>query len=249
MAEFEKRTDDEFLQSLLRRLQRPPRRRRTNIQRIREHAEASAAEEAAARMRERRRSRRWIEKRPGQLHSIREQLRAGDSSRLSATARRMLVLIARRPDVTSSRRWTTAKASRVTINADMVRSHFHHWAASVARNAVITRRNQAAELAAAELKRQEDAAYASLEAAYYHEQRELERRELRAQERLYQRGLPPAVDAPSLARLVDRGAELREDARLEALEAKELNDVPAGPWIALDDVPALRVLDGGRVPE
>jgi len=245
-------TDAELLKSMAADLvhvleRRPGRRRRTNIQRVREERErVEATVEAAAeaaRMRDRRMSKRWTEKRLGQLARIRTRLRGGDASGLGPAARRMLVLIARRPDVVTSRRWTTAKASRVTVNADMVRSHFHHWAASVVRNAVSALARQAAARAAAELKRQADDEYASLEAAFYHEQRELERRESRTQERLYQQGRPPAVDAHALTRLVDRGTALREDARLEALELKELNDVPDGPWIALDvREPVLRVL-------
>ena len=258
-----KLTDEELLAALKADMQRldrdlrenrPLRRRMTNARRVREReysagqAEAKALE--AARMRDRRKSKRWTEKRPGQLARIRARLRLGDASGLGPAARRMLVLIARRPDVVTSRKWTTAKASRVTVNEAMVRSHFHHWAASVLVNAAAVGERLKVERAAAELKRQEDEAYASFEAAFHHEQREQERLELREQERLYQRGLPPAVDDSALARLVDRGKALREDARLEAIEMKELNDVPDGPWLALNVAPPdLRVLDGCSVPE
>jgi hypothetical protein len=232
-------TDEELLDDLRAYMRRPWREvRRTPGQRRREQAEAAAAVaaeavEAAARLQARNRK-RWTEKRPGQLHSIHERLRAGDASQLSVPARRMLGLIARRPDVVTSRRWTTAKASRVTVNADMLRSHFHHWAASIARGAATLKARQAAERAAAELVRQDELAYSTLEAAYRREEREQEH------------GLPPAVDGSALARLIDRSKALREDARLEALERKELDDVPEGPWIALDDrPPSLRVIDGG----
>jgi len=232
-------TEAGLLEALRADMRRPwrPSRRRSNIQRNREEVAAAAAAEAAAveeaETRARRRSKRFTEKRPGQLRAIRIQLRAGDSRGLSVEARRMLVLIARRPDVIYSRKWTTAKASRVTINADALRSHFHHWAASVARNAAKVGERLKAERAAAERARQDDVAYQALEAAH--------EREDRAQERLYERGLPPAVDVAALARLVDRAVALREDERLEALELKELEDVPPTPWIALDDV-SLRVL-------
>jgi hypothetical protein len=208
-----------------------PSRRRTNIMRRHEEEEAAASAEVAAAEKAERRARlkakRFTEKRPGQLHSIRIRLRAGDARGLSVDARRMLVLIARRPDVAISQKWTTAKASRVTINADAVRLHFHHWAASVVRNAAKVGERLKAEQAAAELMRQDEVAYQVLEAA--------QEREDRAQEQLYEQGLPPAIDIDALARLVDRAKALNEDARLDALEMKELDDVPDGPWIAYLD--------------
>ena len=121
----------------------------------------------------------------------------------------MLVLIARRPDVVSSRKWTTAKTARVTVNAAAVRWHFHHWAASVARCAEVLKARLAAESAAAELQRQADLAYTALEAAYEREQRE--------QELLFEQGEDRHRDLSAFERLVNRGQAIREDARLEAL--------------------------------
>ncbi len=240
-------TDAELLQALQADLRRPFREvRPTHLRRLRERAEGVAEVVQAKAVRQARRQRKvWTERQPGQLRAIRDRLKGGDSSRLSSQARRMLVLIARRPDVTRSQRWTTAKVARVTVDTDAVRFHFHHWSASVARGAATLKVRQAAEHAAAELKRQDELAYTSLEAAQDRDEREQERifefqEEAGAEAQLQARA--------ALARLVDRGAALREDARLEALEAKELNDVPAGPWVTLDDAePSLRVLDGGRV--
>ncbi len=241
-------TDADLLQALRADLARPFREvRPTHLRRLRERAEGVAeAVEAVTIRRARRMRKRWTEKRPGQLRSIRDRLKAGDASRLSEAARRMLILIARRPDVTRSQRWTTAKASRVTVDTDAVRFHFHHWAASVARNAAKVGERLKGERAAAEIRRQDALAYRSLEAAQERDECDQERlfelqEEARAEAQLQARA--------ALARLVDRGAALREDARLEALEARDLEDVPEGPWVALDDAPALRVLDGGRASE
>jgi hypothetical protein len=244
-------TDAELVKALRADMQRPFREvGRTHLRRRREQAEGIAEATEVATMRRARRKRKvWTEKQPGQLRSIRDRLKAGDASPLSVAARRMLVLIARRPDVVTSRRWTTAKTARVTVDTDAVRFHFHHWAASVARGAATLKARQEADLAAAEIRRQDQLAYRSLAAAQERDEREQERifelqEAARAEAQLQARA--------ALARLVDRSAALREDARLDALEAQELEDVPDGPWIALDDAEgraSLRVLDGGRVSE
>lgn len=81
----------------------------------------------------------------------------------------------------------------MTVDTEAMRRYFHHWSAGIAL-ASLTRK---ARQAAAELQRQEQAAYESLEAA------------IRAED-----------------------------------------DIPDGPWIALDDgPPSLRVIDGGRASE
>jgi hypothetical protein len=173
-------TEAELVESLRADMRRPFREvRRTHLLRLREQAEAmqNADLEATERRleRERRRKRNgFIEKHPGQLRSIHIRLKAGDSSGLSAEARRMLVLIARRPDVTSSRKWTTAKTSRVTINEDQLRWHFHHWAASMALNAGKRAERRAAELAAAERVRQDEVLYESLAVALERDEEEQE---------------------------------------------------------------------------
>jgi hypothetical protein len=241
-------TDADLLQALRADMRRPFREvRPTHLRRLREQAEGVAEVVQAKAVRRARRTRKvWKEKQPGQLRAIRDRLKGGDASRLSVQARKMLVLIARRPDVTRSQRWTTAKASRVTVDTEALRFHFHHWAASVARGAATLKARQAAELAAAEIRRQDQLAYRSLAAAQERDERDQARlfefqEEARTEAHLQARA--------ALARLVDRSAALREDARLDALEAQELEDVPEGPWVALDDVPTLRVLDGGRVGE
>jgi hypothetical protein len=79
----------------------------------------------------------------------------------------MLALITARPDVSRSRKWTTAKAARVTVDGDALRRHFHHWAASAMRDSLTLK----ARLAAAELERQFGAFYNSLDARLLDEER------------------------------------------------------------------------------
>lgn len=210
-------TDEELAKALLADMRRPFREvRRTNLSRLREQAEGVAEAVDAATNRRRRKAHRWIEKRPGQLWAIRAELQAGDSHRLSSQARRMLVLIAARPDVTQSRKWTTAKTPRVTVDADQLRRHFHHWAASVVHNAAKLKTQRAA----AEVEREDQLLYATLDAG----ERE------------------PELEARPRRRL--KSADVARDEDLLGL-----HDVSEAPWIALDDAPALRVLDGGRASE
>ena len=123
----------------------PPARARADAA-----AKARADSEAATKPKRRSRPRRWIEKETGRLRTIRVELQGGDARRLSVAARRMLVLIAARPDVTRSRKWTTAKTARVTVDVDQLRRHFHRWSASVARAALTLK----ARLAVAEQERE-----------------------------------------------------------------------------------------------
>ncbi len=208
-------TDAELAKALLADMRRPFREvRRTHLSRLREQAQG-AAEAVEAATNRRRKAHRWTEKRPGQLWAIREELQAGDARRLSSQARRMLVLIAARPDVSISRKWTTAKAPRVTIDVDQLRRHFHHWAASVVHNAAKLK----ARAAAAEIERQDGLLYATLDA----DERE------------------PVRTYRPRRRLKAESADVAHDEDLLGL-----HDVSEAPWIALDDAPALQVLDGGR---
>jgi hypothetical protein len=185
-------------------------------------AQARADVDAGKIQRRRRKAQRWTEKHPGQLRAIRLDLKAGDARRLSAEARRMLVLIAARPDVSRSRKWTTAKTARVTVDTDALRRHFHRWSASVARAAVTLK----ARLAAAELERQEKAFYGSLEAVMATE----ERGELRR----YERASAPDPEA-AYAILNDT---LRDEQQAEARR-----------WDTAKGHLSLRVLTGGSATE
>lgn len=161
----------------------------THLRRLRERAEGIVEVAVAKEKRRRKKLKRWTEKRPGQLAAIRGRLQGGDPSGLSLAARQELARIAALPHVTRSRRWTTAKVARVTVDTETMRRLFHHWSGRLGLDSLTLK----ARMAAAELKRQDQAAYDSLHAA------------------------------------------LLED------------EIPDGPWTALDDGPPdLRVLEGGR---
>jgi len=183
-------TNEELTAAFWADLRRPFREvRRTHLRRLREEREGIAEVAVAKEKRRRRKLKRWTEQRPGQLAATRARLQGDDSSGLSLPARQELARIAALPSVTRSRRWTTAKAPRVTVDTEATRRYFHHWSASLALASLTLK----ARLAAAELQRQEQASYESLEAAL-----------------------------------------IAED------------DIPDGPWVALDEgPPLLRVIDGG----
>jgi hypothetical protein len=190
-------TEAELLSALRADMQRPFREvRRTHLRKLREQAEGVAeAVEATAQRRRRKKAKHWTEKQPGQLRAIRAEIQGGNVRRLSAPARQALSDIAGRPEVTRSRKFTSAKVARIVVDTDLSRRLFHRWSARVARDSLTRKGTYRLQ----ELERQEQATYESMEAA---------------------------------------------------LLADELEDVPDGPWFALDDAePNLRVLEGGRASE
>lgn len=170
-------TDAKLTTALMADLEKPQRRAApTNLHRLREEQAAARKAIVAAARSERPRGHLLTEKHPGQLRMIRNQVRGGDYSGLSAAACAKMALIASRPDVSRSRRWTTAKKARLTFDADQARWHFQEWLVDLARHAKDRAARRAATEKAAAIARQADDEYKAFTAAHAREARSEARR-------------------------------------------------------------------------
>jgi hypothetical protein len=164
-------TDEELRAALRADMQLRFRTKVTHLSRVRRrNAAAAAAAEEAAKRRRRKHGDRWTEKEPGRLRKIREQLRTGDVSGLSAAARQQLASIGARPDVSRWIQRTSAKAAHLEVDRDQARRLFHRWVVRLAR------RTADPSIAAREAeKRIADETYVDLEVALIADELEQER--------------------------------------------------------------------------